>query len=60
MCIIVTAVSHLNSHRVVNEDDWNESSIKEVKEKGASAPGIVKYFASKTAGGEKGKPSLKS
>lgn len=33
---------------IFNESDWNEDSIIEVEEKGAAAPGYIKYFASKT------------
>ncbi|KAG5351733.1 hypothetical protein C0989_005134 [Termitomyces sp. Mn162] len=43
------AVSDFSVYKLLNEDDWNEPSIKEIKEKGADAAGYVKYFASKTA-----------
>ncbi|KAG6888784.1 hypothetical protein C0992_007514 [Termitomyces sp. T32_za158] len=43
------AVSDFSVYKVLNEDDWNEPSVREIEEKGADAPGFVKYFASKTA-----------
>ncbi|KAG6861381.1 hypothetical protein C0995_000787 [Termitomyces sp. Mi166 len=51
--VIVTssaaAVSDFSVYKVLNEDDWNEPSIREIETKGAGAPGYVKYYASKTA-----------
>ena len=32
----------------MNESNWNEDNIKEIKEKGRDASGIVKYRASKS------------
>lgn len=49
------SVSDFSVYKVLDDDDWNEPSIREIEEKGASAPGHVKYFASKTTA-EKGKP----
>ncbi|CAL1707943.1 unnamed protein product [Somion occarium] len=37
-----------NTPIVFTEDDWNDASIQEVKEKSRDAPGYIKYFASKT------------
>ncbi|KAH0589917.1 hypothetical protein H2248_000109 [Termitomyces sp. 'cryptogamus'] len=45
----VAAVSDFSVYKLLNEDDWNEPSVKEIKEKGADAAGYVKYYASKTA-----------
>ncbi|KAG6875202.1 hypothetical protein C0992_004786 [Termitomyces sp. T32_za158] len=43
------AVSDLSVCKVLNEDDWNELSVREIEEKGADTSGFVKYLASKTA-----------
>ncbi|KAG6884849.1 hypothetical protein C0993_007782, partial [Termitomyces sp. T159_Od127] len=43
------SVSDFSVYKVLNEDDWNEPSVREIEEKGTDAPGHVKYFASKTA-----------
>ncbi|KAG5351252.1 hypothetical protein C0989_007228 [Termitomyces sp. Mn162] len=45
----VAAVSDFSVYKLLNEDDWNEPSVIEIKEKGADAAGYVKYYASKTA-----------
>lgn len=51
--VVVTSscasVMHFSPHPLVfSEVDWNEQSIKEIEEKGSSAPNDLKYRASKT------------
>ncbi|KAG6861785.1 hypothetical protein C0995_012289 [Termitomyces sp. Mi166 len=43
------AISDFSAYKLLNENDWNEPSIREIQEKGADAPGYVKYYAAKTA-----------
>ena len=44
-----TAIASPTSEpKIVNEDDWNEDAVREVREKGREASQIEKYRASKT------------
>lgn len=42
------SVSNPTDQGVLNESNWNEDNIKEIKEKGRDASGLVKYRASKS------------
>jgi nucleoside-diphosphate-sugar epimerase len=45
---------HDQDARILSENDWNEQSIQEIKERGHDASSSAKYRASKTLA-EKGK-----